>query len=103
MIQHQREISSIIISSIQYYHKYCDDCKIYHSETCTSAKYFRLIFTILVDVVLLSDSVIISIIAIITLMINCDMKFLLSPILSQFNNKLNLMAESPLKMYDTNI
>ena len=65
---------------MQYYRKYCDYCKIDGSETLTSVKYFHLIFTILVAVVLLSDIVVISIIVIITFMICLDMKVLLLPI-----------------------
>ena len=78
--RNQREIFNIVISPTQYYHKYRDHRKIHCSETFISVKYFRLIFTILVPVVLLSDIMIILIIVIITLMIYRDMKFLLSPI-----------------------
>ena len=78
--QNGREIFNIVISPTQYYRKYCDHQKIHCSETFISVNYFRLISTILVPVALLSDTVIISIIMIITLMIYRDMKFLLSPI-----------------------
>ena len=50
-----REIFSIIILSMWYYHKYCNYCKIYCSETCTSEKCFHFIFTVLVAVEPLSD------------------------------------------------
>ena len=78
--RNQREIFDIVISPTRYYRKYRDCQKIHCSETFISVKYFRLIFTILVHVALLSDIVIILIIVIITLMIYCDMKFLLLPI-----------------------
>ena len=78
--RNRREIFNIVISPTRYYRKYRDYQKIHCSETFISVKYFKLIFTILVHVVLLSDIVIISIIMIITLMIYRDMKFLLSPI-----------------------
>ena len=78
--RNRREIFNIVISPTQYCHKYCDYRKIHCSETFISVKYFQLIFTILVPGALLSDIMIISIIVIITLMIYCDMKFLLSPI-----------------------
>ena len=70
-----RKIFSIELSSIRYYHKYNDYHKIRCSETYTSVKCFHLIFTILVAVVLLSENMIISIIAIITLMIYLNMTF----------------------------
>ena len=76
----RREILDIVISPTRYYRKYRDYQKIHCSEKFISVKYFRLVFTILVPVALLSDIVIISIIVIITLMIYRDMKFLLSPI-----------------------
>ena len=79
-----RKIFSIALSSIRYYHKYRDYRKIHCSETYTSVKRFHLIFTILVTVVLLSDIMIISIIAIIILMTYLDMiithPYLLCPI-----------------------
>ena len=78
--RNRREIFNIVISPTRYYRKYHDYWKIHCSETFISVKYFQLIFTILVPVVLLSDIVIISIIVIITLMIYRDMKFLLLPI-----------------------
>ena len=84
--QNRREIFNIIISPTQYYRKYRDYWKIHCSETFISVKYFQLISTILVPVALLSDIVIISIIVIITLMIYCDIKFLLSPIPSRVQN-----------------
>ena len=78
--RNRREIFNIVISSTRYYCKYCDYRKIHCSEKFISVKYFQLIFTILVPVVLLNDIVIILVIVIITLMIYHDMKFLLSPI-----------------------
>ena len=78
--RNRREILDIVILPTRYYRKYCDYQKIHCSEKFISVKYFRLVFTILVPVALLSDIVIISIIVIITLMIYRDMKFLLSPI-----------------------
>ena len=78
--RNRREIFNIVISPTRYYRKYRDYWKIHCSETFISVKYFQLIFTILVPVVLLSDIMIISIIVIITLIIYRDMKFLLSPI-----------------------
>ena len=47
---YRREIFSIIMLSMWYYHKYCDYCKIYFSETWTSIKCFHLIFTVLMAV-----------------------------------------------------
>ena len=97
--QYQKEVFSIVIST-WYYRDYR---KIPCSETCTSVKCFHHIFTILVTVVLLSDIVIISIIVTITLMIYCDMKFLLSPIsrVEYFNSTfiLILIAFQFLYMY----
>ena len=81
--RNRREIFNIVISPIRYYRKYRDYQKIHCLETFISIKYFQLIFTILVPVVLLSDIVIISIIVIITLMIYRDMNFLLLPIPSK--------------------
>ena len=78
--QNRREIFNIVILPTRYYRKYCEYRKIHCSETFISVKYFRLTFTILVPVALLSDIVIIAIIMKITLMIYHDMKFLLSPI-----------------------
>ena len=78
--QNLREIFNIVISPTRYYRKYRDYRKICCSETFISVKYFCLYLHILVPVALLSDTVIISVIMIITLMIYRDMKFLLSPI-----------------------
>ena len=90
--RNRKEIFNIVILPTRYYRKYRDYQKIHCSETFISVKYFQLISTVLVPVALLSDIVIISIIVIITLMIYRDMKFLLSPIPTNYAQDVIMMS-----------